>query len=169
MTLTLAEALSLIIGSVALVISGVLLVIRILEWRAKPELTVGMDWTRATHEPSVLRLIVHNRGRAPGIVRDVRLSAVTDPDSDPDRDQSFHPYYIAEGLPALVPPGGFAPFRVKIDPKNNTSALTRLLLDGTLRYVILVDQDGARLPFAIPAVPPETPNRRSTYGRVSKR
>lgn len=55
-----------LIALLALLISGALAVIRIIEWRAKPDLHVDMDWLAATGEPTKLSVVVSNQGRARG-------------------------------------------------------------------------------------------------------
>jgi len=57
------------IAFAALLISGALAVLRVLEWRAKPDLHVDMDWLAANGEPTRLNVVVSNRGRARGGVR----------------------------------------------------------------------------------------------------
>jgi hypothetical protein len=166
---TAAEIASLIIGTLALAVSGFLAVLRFLEWRAEARLEMDGDWMQATGEHTVLRLVVTNAGRARGGVRAIVLSPSDRYDPSPGSEgEGFIPYDLIGELPAMVDPGHFAAFRIKLDPTAQNT-FTRRLLDGGLTHVILIDHKQEPHAFPTPLRTEATGTRRSTYGRVAKR
>lgn len=153
------------IAAFALVISLVLAGIRIAEWRATPEFHASLDWLAASGEPIVLHVVVSNRGRARGGIRALLLS----PTPTHNRDTAFSHYPMLSKLPAMVEPGDLAPFGYEVKAEDTRHTLTRDLLNGGFRYVLLIDQAHRVHAFPIPERPPESETRRNSYGRVAKR
>lgn len=153
-----------LIAVVALLISGGLAVLRLLEWRAKPNLHVDMDWLAAIGEPTRLNVVVSNRGRARGGVRALLLSS----SGTHDPSTAFSHYSMLGHFPAKIEPGELALFTFQVSP-NDQQTFTRNLLSGAFTHLILIDQNDNRIAFRIPERPPESETRRNRYGRVSKR
>jgi hypothetical protein len=153
-----------LIAVVALLISGTLAVVRILEWRARPNLHVDIDWLAATGEPTRLNVVVSNRGRARGGVRALLLS----PSETHDPLTAFSQYSMLGTFPANIEPGELSLFTFQVAPED-PQTFTRNLLTGAFTHLILIDQNDDRKAFRIPEKPPESETRRNQYGRVSKR
>lgn len=138
--------------------------LRLLEWRAKPDLRLDMDWIVGGGGPATLRIVAENRGKARGGIRNVVFSR----GANHDPQTAFIYFQHGDELPVPLDPGAFARFTVELDP-NGTQTFTQALLGGSLTHAILIDQDNAPHPFEIPKQPEDQKNRVSGMGRVAKR
>ena len=145
-------------------VAAALAVLRFVEWRAKPDLRLSMDWI-VGGGPSTLIIVAENRGRSRGGVR----SVVVSPSASRDPATSFAFLAHMDALPVMLDPGAFARFPIELKPEDTTSYTTRLL-GGGFTHAILIDQDEKAHAFPIPPQPGTDDNmRRSLYGRVAKR
>lgn len=152
------------IALVALAVSTALAVLRFIEWQAKPEWDVDVDWLGAEAEPVSLHIVVGNHGRARGGIRAVLLS----PTEDHDPQTAFAHLPMQAQLPVMVEPGDLAPFTFTAE-RRATTTLSRSLIDGQFHYVIIIDERRKAHAFPISDRPPDSGTRRNRYGRVAKR
>lgn len=121
-----------------------------------------MDWL-VGGGPTILRLVVENRGKARGGVRDVVLSEYRV--HDPTASYAFRP--PLDELPVMIEPGGLVRLPIELNPNNDTN-FTKNLLSGQFKFAILIDQDGSAKAFPIPPKPEDTGNRVSLVAKVRK-
>jgi hypothetical protein len=152
------------IALVALALSIGLAVLKAIEWQAKPDLHVDVDWLAAAGEHTRLNAVVSNRGRARGGLKALLLS----PSPNHDPEVTFSHYAMLDRFPTMLERGDLRLFTFVVDPHDENS-LTRRLLDGSFTHLLLIDQADKCTPFPIPPRPPDSETRRNRYGRVSKR
>ena len=156
------EWFSLVVSVVALTVSG-LLAVR--EARAAPDLHLYLNWVTGGPAPWSFRIVVENRGRARGTVRNVLLS--TSERFDKDTAMEFLPHL--EVLPEMLEPGDVLRLAIPLDPNLDSTTLSKGLLEGGYTHVILIDQRDTPRAFTIPPMPTTGETRRSLAGRVAKR
>lgn len=148
------------VSIVALSVSGAM---ALREWRAKPDLRLYLDWI-VGGGPTTFRIIVENRGRARGTVRDIVVS----PTATYDTATAY--VYLAhlDDLPMMLDAGAVAHLPVVLDP-NAKENYSRRLLDGGFTHAILIDGDDVSHAFLIPAKPDGAESRVSRAGNVRRK
>jgi hypothetical protein len=123
------EWLSLGVSVLALAISG------FLAWRearAKPDLQLYLNWVSGGPAPWSFRIVVENRGRARGTVRNVLLSG----SERYDREAAFEFLPHLDLLPAMLEAGDVLHLPILLDPNADQTSLQRGLLDDDFTHVI---------------------------------
>jgi hypothetical protein len=116
------------------------------EIRARPDLSLYLDWVSGGPGPWQFRIVVENSGRARGTVRNVMLSR----SADYDKAAAFEFLPHLDVLPLMLEGGDVLRLSIPLDPNAGDTSLQRGLLQQTFTHVILKDQDENLRAVAIP-------------------